>query len=157
INATLTGSALASAIQTQLNLVPGVSATVTPGAGNTYNIAFTSPATTPFVALNRSGLTGGSITFGNGALESVYGLNTVSSVPTVNTNVNIGVDAGTLTVSGAIGGAGDVNKIGGGTLILSGANTYTGQTNINNGIVQANNGSALGTVVGPAVVNSGAT
>src|SRR5262249_20788596 len=49
-----------------------------------------------------------------------------------------------VTWNGAISGTGDLTKSGAGTLILSGANTYTGAININ-----------AGTLSGAAIDNSG--
>ncbi|WP_239142775.1 autotransporter outer membrane beta-barrel domain-containing protein [Variovorax sp. WS11] len=49
------------------------------------------------------------------------------------------IDTGpfTATLSGAITGPGDLSKIGSGTLILSGANTYTGATAVTEGTLRA--------------------
>jgi len=50
------------------------------------------------------------------------------------------------------GGAGGLNKIGGGTLLLNGANTYTGSTVVSNGSFGGS-----GTLSGPLSILSGAT
>src|SRR5262249_39178941 len=71
----------------------------------------------------------------NGALENVFGTN-VFNATTLNGSATIGVDAGALTQGGVMSGPGDLTKVGGGTLVLNQANTYFGQTNINNGVVQ---------------------
>jgi len=62
-------------------------------------------------------------------------------------------DAGTtLTLSGAIDGAGYLAKTGLGTLILSGANTYSGGATINNGILKL---STANTFSGDTTINTG--
>ena len=54
--------------------------------------------------------------------------------------------SGTITDGGINGGSGgSLTKQGAGTLILSGANTYTGGTILNTGTIQVQNNSALGT------------
>jgi autotransporter-associated beta strand protein len=60
-------------------------------------------------------------------------------------NATWDIDTGdTLTISGAISGNGGVTKIGNGTLILSGSNSYNGSTVINAGTLNAANANALG-------------
>ncbi len=62
----------------------------------------------------------------------------------------------TLTISGVAAGAGSLFKDGAGTLILSGANTYTGDTTVNSGILRAGSAQAFGPS-GRLTVNSGTT
>lgn len=52
--------------------------------------------------------------------------------------------AGTIAVNGVISGAGSILKLGDGTTILRGANTYTGLTDVRQGFLRAENASALG-------------
>ncbi len=69
------------------------------------------------------------------------------------------VYTGTLSYSGVIAdngtGPGTLNKIGAGTLSLSGTNTYTGGTNLANGSISLVTGAELGT--GPLNVTTSAT
>jgi autotransporter-associated beta strand protein len=51
------------------------------------------------------------------------------------------------------GGTVALNKVGSGTLTLTGSNTYSGGTTINNGVLQLGNSAALGS--GPLVANGG--
>src|ERR1041385_4039657 len=65
--------------------------------------------------------------------------------------------AGTLTLSPAIQGSGDITKTGNGTLVFSGPNTYSGLTTISQGWLWAENNTALGGTVNGTVVSNGAT
>ncbi|WP_447930163.1 autotransporter-associated beta strand repeat-containing protein [Sphingopyxis fribergensis] len=65
--------------------------------------------------------------------------------------------ATTLTISGVAAGAGSFVKHGAGTLILSGTNTYTGETTIEAGTLRAGSARAFGAGGRYMTVNSGAT
>ena len=73
------------------------------------------------------------------------GTGTVSLGSTAG-NRMVTANASTLTIGGIIsnGTATGLTKAGGGTMILSGNNAYTGTTGINAGTLQANHASALG-------------
>lgn len=60
-----------------------------------------------------------------------------------------------LTVSADIGGTGGLTKAGAGTLVLTGNNTYAGNSTINAGVLQVYSAANLGT--GSVVINAGST
>ena len=65
-------------------------------------------------------------------------------------------DAGnTFTVGSALSGAGGFSKHGGGSLILTGANSYTGGTTIAQGVLQIGNGGAGATLGAGNVLDAG--
>jgi T5SS/PEP-CTERM-associated repeat protein/autotransporter-associated beta strand protein len=65
-------------------------------------------------------------------------------------------DSGTtLTYAGIITGSGSLTKWGGGTLALSGANTYTGDTDVNKGTLAVGNDLALGWGKSKVYLNGG--
>ncbi|MCC8395409.1 autotransporter-associated beta strand repeat-containing protein [Paraburkholderia sp. MMS20-SJTR3] len=77
-------------------------------------------------------------------------LNDLSGAGTVTLGSNASTvltanDAADTTFSGAISGAGSVDKTGAGALTLSGTNTYSGGTTVSAGTLVATNGNALGT------------
>ncbi len=85
------------------------------------------------------------------------------TLTTLSSGTTIDVENGSATIASVIAGSGDMTKIGGGTLYLSGVNTLTGNITINQGTLQAGTATAstgaLGdpTVARDVTVNAGAT
>ncbi|TWS93424.1 autotransporter domain-containing protein, partial [Reyranella sp. CPCC 100927] len=82
---------------------------------------------------------------------------TLAIAPAVGTTGTITVDAGVAATIGSViadGTGSGLNKIGAGTLILTGANTYSGGTTITAGTLQIGDGAARGSIIGN-VVNHG--
>ena len=88
-------------------------------------------------------------------ITSDAGLLTLSGPVSGNFALTVG-GAGNTTVSGIVSGTAGLNKNDAGTLTLTGANSYTGATAINAGIVNIQNATALGTTAGATTVSSGA-
>ena len=99
--------------------------------------------------------------FGNGTLDVTFGPVTVGSIEgdgivTLDDNLLItGANNLSTVFSGTIDG-GSLQKIGGGALILSGANTYTGGTTIEGGNLVVNNRTGSATGSGAVHANAGA-
>ena len=89
---------------------------------------------------NNAIAVGASFTFaGSNNLNLGTGAVTLGLTPTITTT------AGNLTVGGTVSGAFGVTKAGNGTLTLSGANNYSGQTTLSAGQININSATALGT------------
>jgi len=104
---------------------------------------------------------GGTVTLTGAALIKTDMDRLTFTAPTSFTGINrnLTIDgAGDTTISGAITtGSGSLTKNGSGTLLISGSNTYTGATNVNEGILSIGSVTALGTAVGQTFVADGAT
>lgn len=82
-----------------------------------------------------------------------------------NRAVTLGQNGGTVetaagksnTFSGKITGAGKLTKAGDGTLILMGASTYNGGTEVSDGILQIGDGGMAGQIQGNVTIDTGAT
>jgi filamentous hemagglutinin family protein len=102
----------------------------------------------------------GALLIYNGALTSSQLTQTINALNDVSSGTT-----STLTVSGSssnnytgtIDGSINLTKTGSGTLTLSGNNTYTGQTNINAGIISITHNNALGSADGATIVADGAS
>lgn len=83
----------------------------------------------------------------NGGTYTFTGTNTLdlgTGAVTMSANSTWQVKASTLNIGGSISGTGfNLSKYDNGTLILSGANTYTGQTSVTTGVLRLNNATAL--------------
>ena len=139
-------------------------------APTTINI--TSPTTLgylQFAGSNSYTLSGSTLTMqadvgGTALLNAVGGSHTISTPIVLNTST-AQLGSGTMTLSGAISGSGQL-AVGGGLLVLSGSDSYTGGTIVNGGIlqfasaapssgtIQVNNGGILQVASG-ATVGSG--
>ena len=73
---------------------------------------------------------------GNTLTGSNINTNSGGSAGTLTFNIADGTDARDLIVSTTISNGGGITKTGAGTLSLTGANSYTGDTNINGGVLE---------------------
>ena len=139
-------------------------------AGGTLTLTSTSPNATDSLNITAAApgtldLGGGNLTFTSGGLLMSGPSNyTIQNGQLGASGAELDINqtgAGTLTVSAAISDNGSPNpatilaKSGSGTLILTGANTYTGATNINGGTLQIGNGGANGALGTGPVANGG--
>jgi len=123
-------------------------------------------ANTVSLTADNSGYTGatrittgtGTMSIGNGGTTGAWGA-VINFTSTGNLNFN---RSNAYNHSAAItqtAGGGKVNKLGGGTLTMSGAvsNTYTGLTDVQNGEMDLSKTAAATAITGPTKVRSGAT
>jgi autotransporter-associated beta strand protein len=99
------------------------------------------------------GAASGGLTFGGGTLE-VTGNTTINRSVTLATSGTIDTGNFSTTVASVIAGSGALVKEGTGTLTLTGANSYSGNTTIVTGTLQVGNGGITGAINGN-VTNSG--
>ncbi|HET6407974.1 MAG TPA: autotransporter-associated beta strand repeat-containing protein, partial [Chthoniobacteraceae bacterium] len=138
------------------------------------NVNMPSVASTATLAnLGGGGINGAGLIMNSGGLLILEGTNSYTGTTTIGPGSTIkvgkGLESGTLgtgdvvndgtliidrtgliTVSGAISGAGNLHKNGTGTVVLSGAGTYTGPTDINQGTL-----AVTGSITSAVNVNSG--
>jgi autotransporter-associated beta strand protein len=129
----------------------GPGALVLTGASNTYGDA--------------TQIDGGTLQVGNGTLSGSLGTGLVQLANSSNTKLQFNPGNSGLTVVSEISSAsssststpGSVAKIGSGSLTLSRANSYNGQTIVSGGTLAITNASGLGTTAGSTTVENGAT
>ena len=95
---------------------------------------------------------GGTTTLGS---LNTSGVNTNSGSLTLNREITVdAASGGTLQFSGLISGNGGITKSGAGTVILTGANNYSGATAVNAGLLKIVSGGAISS---STTVNNGGT
>ena len=136
------------------------SGTLTLTSANSY-AGGTTVATGTLRVLSGAALGTGGLTIARGATlragdSFAFGKALVLSNAVQGTGASgIEVDANkTLTVSGVISGEGSLEKTGTGTLVLTGANSYTGLTTISAGTLQIGDGGTSGVIPGDIVNNA---
>ncbi|WP_425614644.1 autotransporter-associated beta strand repeat-containing protein [Anatilimnocola sp. NA78] len=163
-----------AATTTNNNLAPGTRFNTILIQGNGYNI--TGNAIELYGGLTANNVSGTntyglSTTLVNAqtfmSANSLATLNVTGSINTANllgtTNIfassALTLDgSGALSISGSIVGSGSLSKLGSGTATLSGANSYEGLTDVRQGVLVANNNSALGSATtGSTLVAAGAS
>ena len=98
-------------------------------------------------------ISAGTLQIGNGGSGEYLASPTIS-----NSGALVFNHADTLTYAGAISGSGQLTEQGGGMLILSGNNTYTGATTISGATLQIGNGTSGEGLSSPTIaLNNGAT
>ncbi len=107
--------------------------------------------------------TGGTLTI-NGATGITVNPGLGAVTETISANVALGNSqtwtvsdaASTLAISGSVSGSGSLIKAGSGTLVLSGANGYSGATTVAGGYLNIQNSDALDGTTGVTVNSGGA-
>jgi len=84
---------------------------------------------------------------GNFAVTGLQNLTVNGPVDLTASTRQVNVSAPIVTIGGPISNGG-LNKEGAGTMILAGQNTYTGGTNVNEGVLQLDNGGLTGSIRG---------
>jgi len=134
--------------------VTAVAGNLTINGGTVNENASGQIATTATVTLNS-----GAFALGAGATQTVREFDTAGGSTATLTNGSSALTingSGNSVIKGTITGAGSLTASGTGGVTLSGANTYTGATTVNAGILNIQNNTALGTSAGGTTIASGA-
>jgi autotransporter-associated beta strand protein len=120
---------------------------------------YASLALAPGVSIGGEALTLGMEGSAGPSLQSLGGSTQWAGPVMLNRGASIGVDAGSLTVSGSLGSSSTLpfSKDGAGELVLAGANTFRSGMIVNAGTVTLTNTLSLGTQTGLVSVRDGAT
>jgi len=124
------------------------------GANNTYGATTLSGGT--LIVGNANAIGSGAVTVdGSASLDTSTGL-TLNNAITLNANLTL-PGSNSLTLDGVLSGTGGLIKNGPSTLVLGGANTFSGALSINSGTVQLASADALSASNDVNLFNPGAT
>ncbi|PZP55579.1 MAG: hypothetical protein DI586_06375 [Micavibrio aeruginosavorus] len=126
-------------------LVKTGAGTLTLSGSNTYVGGTTISGGTLNVSAN-SNLGTGSVTLNGGTLQSGAAYTNTHAMSLGASGGTIDTNGFNTTISSVLSGTGSLTKTGSGTLYLSGANTYTGDTIISAGTLSASSQSILGNI-----------
>lgn len=103
---------------------------------------------------NNNSLGSGALTFAQSGTTLHAGANNliIPNLIQLTANGIVDSDINTITIPTAISGAGSLTKIGGGTLIVTGANNYSGGTTVTAGTLQGDTTSLQGNILNNATV-----
>lgn len=101
------------------------------------------------------GAANGSVTMADGTTLELINDIVMNRAFTLDGKATIQTDDGTSTISGIVDGNGGLTKTGVGTLVLNGANTYKGDTSINDGVLQVDSDNNLGDAASQLFFNGG--
>ncbi|RYZ07902.1 MAG: hypothetical protein EOO24_10705, partial [Comamonadaceae bacterium] len=104
---------------------------------------------------NNLGAVAGGLALNGGTLRYGASFASARTVALGAGNGTFDTNGNTATLSGVASGTGGLVKIGAGTLVLAGANTYGGGTTVNAGTVQIANDANLGAAAGGLTLNGG--
>ncbi|MGA7438815.1 MAG: autotransporter-associated beta strand repeat-containing protein [Luteibacter sp.] len=128
------------------NLVIGTGATLRyTGAGDTTDRLFTLSVGSSVIESSGTG----AIVFSNTG-SAAYSGNGLRTLGLGGTNTGNNTMGGTI-VDG-LGGVTTLGKNGAGTWLLTGTNTYTGNTVVNDGLLQLGNGGTSGSIASPTII-----
>jgi fibronectin-binding autotransporter adhesin len=103
------------------------------------------------------GLGGNALSLHSAIVNESANLQVISNNLTFASAVDVNAASNDLQLAGVISGAGALHKSGTNTLILTGANDFTGAIIVSNGILNARTDTALGAATGGVTVASGST
>ncbi|MER9500989.1 autotransporter outer membrane beta-barrel domain-containing protein [Mesorhizobium sp. M0587] len=130
---------------------------------STWTLTGTTTAVTPWTLSggilqissdNNLGALLGGLTFNGGTLETTADITSARTIVLTGSGTSLTDASTTLTLSNVIAGAGGLTKAGDGTLVLTGANTYTGGSTITAGTFQLGDGGTSGSIVGNVLDDS---